>query len=483
MGGYTRTDTTNNINNGNIIDALYLDQEYDAIEAAFNASSGHKHDGSASEGAPIVVIGPAQDFVAGASNFSPKTHNIYDLGTNGVRFKDAYFQGTVTATTLVGAYPSTSLTGTIPSARLSGSYTSVTGVGALDAGSITSNFGSINIGTSTINCGQITATGITTTGGVFSGQLFASTTTNTVISNDGTGAIFLRPQGSGNTTGQVRINNDGSVIINGDLTVDTLLSNGSGITNLNASYLTSGTVPSARMAGAYSGISALGTLTALTVDNISLDGTAIKNTANNSVIRLWGGNEDGTRIELTGPSHSTLPWTMTYNANTHIFRNGAGDAIRATLTNVLSLGSNVAISFSGTGAATTRTNLGLGSLATQDEGTSNGQFRNNAANDARFHISGVNTLAATDLPSNVAGRDWVLGRIAAGQNNTSGMYALLRYDGSTTVGANDTVTGQLFFASVNGTGTAAATGTWKLLGRIGVGGGAEDRTSLWLKMA
>jgi hypothetical protein len=39
--------------------------------------------------------------------------------------------------------------GTVPSGRLSGSYTSITGVGALGAGSITSGFGNINIGSST----------------------------------------------------------------------------------------------------------------------------------------------------------------------------------------------------------------------------------------------------------------------------------------------------------------------------------------------
>jgi hypothetical protein len=39
--------------------------------------------------------------------------------------------------------------GTVPVARVSGSYTNITGTGALDQGSITSNFGNINIGTST----------------------------------------------------------------------------------------------------------------------------------------------------------------------------------------------------------------------------------------------------------------------------------------------------------------------------------------------
>ena len=51
--------------------------------------------------------------------------------------------------------------GTVPVARVSGSYTSITGTGALDAGSITSGFGNIDVGSSTI----------TTTGAITGGSL------------------------------------------------------------------------------------------------------------------------------------------------------------------------------------------------------------------------------------------------------------------------------------------------------------------------
>ena len=44
MTGYTRTDTTNNIADGNIINASDFDGEFDAIETAFG-TSGHTHDG------------------------------------------------------------------------------------------------------------------------------------------------------------------------------------------------------------------------------------------------------------------------------------------------------------------------------------------------------------------------------------------------------------------------------------------------------
>ena len=38
--GYTRNDTSNNIADGNVINASDLDGEFDAIQSAFNGSSG-----------------------------------------------------------------------------------------------------------------------------------------------------------------------------------------------------------------------------------------------------------------------------------------------------------------------------------------------------------------------------------------------------------------------------------------------------------
>ena len=92
--GYTRTDTSNNIADGNIINASDFDGEYDAIEAAFNSSSGHTHDGTSSEGGPVTVLGPAQDFVASTTEIKPKTNNTLDIGTSGLKFKDLFLAGT-----------------------------------------------------------------------------------------------------------------------------------------------------------------------------------------------------------------------------------------------------------------------------------------------------------------------------------------------------------------------------------------------------
>ena len=93
MAGYVRQDTPNNIANGNVVDADDIDAEFNAVESAFNASSGHNHDGTSGEGSPIVVVGPVQDFVASSSSLSPKANNTYDLGTVSLQYKDFYLDG------------------------------------------------------------------------------------------------------------------------------------------------------------------------------------------------------------------------------------------------------------------------------------------------------------------------------------------------------------------------------------------------------
>jgi len=95
MAGYTRQDTANNIANGNVIDADDFDAEYNQLESAFNASTGHAHDGTSGEGAPIEKVGPSQDLVVSATKVEPKTTNTLDLGSSSVQFKDAFFDGTV----------------------------------------------------------------------------------------------------------------------------------------------------------------------------------------------------------------------------------------------------------------------------------------------------------------------------------------------------------------------------------------------------
>ncbi len=99
MAGYTRQAAAN-ITTGSVIDADDFNDEYNQVQSAFNASTGHTHDGTAAEGAAIEKIGPSQDIVATASVLRPKTTNAIDLGTTALQYKDAFFDGTVKTDTL-----------------------------------------------------------------------------------------------------------------------------------------------------------------------------------------------------------------------------------------------------------------------------------------------------------------------------------------------------------------------------------------------
>ena len=100
MTGYVRADTPNNIADGNIIDAADLDNEFDSIAAAFVAATGHTHDGTAANGAPITKVGPAQDIVVSTGAITPKVDDAVDLGSATFQFKDAYIDGTAYIDTL-----------------------------------------------------------------------------------------------------------------------------------------------------------------------------------------------------------------------------------------------------------------------------------------------------------------------------------------------------------------------------------------------
>jgi hypothetical protein len=93
--GYTRNDSANSIADGNVVDAAALNGEFDALLAAFAAATGHTHSGSGAEGGVIVVVGPAQEYVAGAGDFSPKADSTYDLGKTAIRWATGYFDDLV----------------------------------------------------------------------------------------------------------------------------------------------------------------------------------------------------------------------------------------------------------------------------------------------------------------------------------------------------------------------------------------------------
>ena len=89
MAGYIRNDTTNNIADGNIINAADLDGEFDAIASAFT-TGGHNHDGTAQNGGEIKKLGPGQCVLVEADKLYPSSSNIINLGTSGARYKNLF---------------------------------------------------------------------------------------------------------------------------------------------------------------------------------------------------------------------------------------------------------------------------------------------------------------------------------------------------------------------------------------------------------
>ena len=134
MAGYTRQST---FTDGDVITAAHSNDEFDQVLAAFNNTTGHKHDGTAAEGPVIGLIGdpgiatPLNKVVVDDSNnqvefnidvsgvsteqfvvkdgvIEPTTDNDIDLGSSGKEFKDPYLDGTATIDGL--AMPTTTVT-------------------------------------------------------------------------------------------------------------------------------------------------------------------------------------------------------------------------------------------------------------------------------------------------------------------------------------------------------------------------------------
>ena len=132
--GYTRNDASNNIANGNVINASDLDGEFDAIVNAFASGTGHTHDGTAAEGGAITVVGPAQEYIGDGTALYPKLDATYDLGKTASSFNVAYIEslnlgGTVvTGGTSLGVSGNITVTGTVDGRDVATDGTKLDGV-------------------------------------------------------------------------------------------------------------------------------------------------------------------------------------------------------------------------------------------------------------------------------------------------------------------------------------------------------------------
>lgn len=121
--------------------------------------------------------------------------------------------------------------------------TAITGTGALNAGSITSGFGSINIGSDALTAGATSVASLTSAGalsattisgatGTFTGAIAGSTTitatgnlqgatvisTDKIFANSATGTMIFRPVGAASSSHQMTLTNLGVLSVDGNLT-------------------------------------------------------------------------------------------------------------------------------------------------------------------------------------------------------------------------------------------------------------------------
>ena len=125
MAGYSARQSS--FTTGDTILAAHSNDEFNQVLAAFHATTGHTHDGTAGEGGPISTLRDAdannkvlvdstnnhlefyvevssaavQQFRVQDGAIVPITDNDIDLGTSSLEFKDAFFDGTVTLDGLV----------------------------------------------------------------------------------------------------------------------------------------------------------------------------------------------------------------------------------------------------------------------------------------------------------------------------------------------------------------------------------------------
>ena len=106
MAGYSTRQST--YTDGDVINAADSNDEFDQILAAFNASTGHNHDGTAGEGSRVTVVGTAANNVTFGTALTPDADNTIDIGTSAAEFKDLYLDGVAYVDSI--AMPTTTVT-------------------------------------------------------------------------------------------------------------------------------------------------------------------------------------------------------------------------------------------------------------------------------------------------------------------------------------------------------------------------------------
>ena len=358
MAGYTRQSTASIIN-GSSITAPPINAEFNQLLAAFNASTGHTHNGVTGDGAYIPLIADVDAlnkivvntstnqigvFVQVSSStveqlrFSdgaiiPVTDNDIDLGTSSLEFKDLYLDGTAHIDTL-----DVDINGAVAGTFTIGSTLGVTGVTTLGTANIsTGNITSVDINSGAID--NVTIGG--TTAGVGSFTTLNASGTSTLATVDiGAGAIDGTIIGA-NTAAAATVT---ALTASGTSTLSTVDINAGNIdgTTIGASSAAAGSfttvvtsgqatlasvdINGGNIDGAIIGASATAAITGTTITGSSLVGPLTGNVSGNTA-GVHTGNVTG---NVTG-NISASSGTSTLN---NLTVNGTLDVTGTTIANV-----------------------------------------------------------------------------------------------------------------------------------------------------
>lgn len=363
---YQRQDVSNNIANGNIINADDLDAEFDALESAFVASTGHSHDGTTGEGGPITVVGPVQDLIISGTQVLPKTDNTLDLGSATFEFKDLYIDGTANIDSLVADTVDINA-GTIDGVVIGGASAAAGTFTTLAATSIAVNSGTVggvnittasNTQTLTNKTIDLTSNTLTAT----SAQLAAAVTDET-----GTGALVFAgsPTLTGTPTAPTAAAATNTTQIATTAHVFAERTNTATLTNktltspvVNTPNLTGGTINNAsigattRSTGAFTTLDANGNVTLgdASGDTVTVNGTA---TFVNGSVGVGGSADTSAQLDIQSTTKGFLPPRMTTVQRDAIASPANGLTIYNTTLNQMQIYSTAATAWVAVGAGAT----------------------------------------------------------------------------------------------------------------------------------
>jgi hypothetical protein len=273
-----------------------------------------------------------------------------------------------------------------------------------------------------------------------------------------TAASAFLPLAGGTLTGAL---GGTSATFSGAVSAASFSGSGASLTSLNASNLSSGTVPSARISGSYTGITQVGTLSSLTVSstiNGSISGNAATATnatnANYATTAGSAGSYSGDGSSITNLNAGALGFgtvpaarlgdgSSLYNLNASNLASGTVPSARVSggYTGITSVGTLGSLSVSGTVTAGTFSGSGASLSSLNASNLSSGTVASARISGAYTGITSVGTLGSLSVSGGVSSGDITvngnLGVYYAGSG--AGNWVAFRWSGANVIGRIDNV--------------------------------------------